>query len=125
VFLSYASPAERTVIDRRVYLPRSWADGPRRCAAVSVPADAGFATKPQLALDMITEAVRLGCLSPWVASDEAYGDNGASPRRGSPPRPGLCAGGLLPDRGANHLPETRLQHDHTAHERPGGTWQAV
>ena len=77
VFLSYASPAGRALIDRRVYLPRSWADDPQRCAVAGVPADVEFATKPQLALEMITGAVAAGMPAAWVASDELYGDNGA------------------------------------------------
>ena len=77
VFLSYASLAGRALIDRRVYLPRSWSDDPRRCAAAGVPADVEFATKPQLALEMIAGAVAAGMPAAWVASDELYGDNGA------------------------------------------------
>ena len=77
VFVSYASAAGRALIDRRVYLPRSWADDPARCAAAGIPAGVGFATKPQLALEMITGAVAAGMPAAWVAADEAYGDNGA------------------------------------------------
>ena len=77
VFLSYASPAGRALIDRRVYLPRSWTDDPQRCAAGGVPAEVEFATKPELALEMITEAVAAKVPAAWVASDELYGDNGA------------------------------------------------
>ena len=75
--VSYASPRGRALIDRRVYLPRSWADDQERCTAAGIPADAGFATKPELALEMITGAVAAGTPAAWVASDEAYGDNGA------------------------------------------------
>ncbi|MGH8883553.1 MAG: IS701 family transposase, partial [Stackebrandtia sp.] len=77
VFLSYASPLGRALIDRRVYLPKSWTDAPVRCAAAGVPDDVQFATKPELALDMLTDAVAAGVDAGWVASDEAYGDNGA------------------------------------------------
>lgn len=77
VFLSYASPRGRALIDRRVYLPKSWADDPQRCAAAGVPAEVEFATKPELALDMITDAVAATMPAAWVASDELYGDNGA------------------------------------------------
>lgn len=57
VFLSYASARGRALIDRRIYLPRCWADDTPRCIAAGVPADVGFATKPQLALEMISRAV--------------------------------------------------------------------
>jgi SRSO17 transposase len=77
VFLSYASLRGRALIDRRVYLPKSWTDDPQRCAAAGVPAEMGFATKPELALDMITGAVAAGMPASWVAADELYGDNGA------------------------------------------------
>jgi SRSO17 transposase len=77
VFVSYASPRGRALIDRRVYLPRSWADDRVRCAAAGVPAEVGFAAKPELALEMITGAVTAGMPAAWVAADEAYGDNGA------------------------------------------------
>jgi SRSO17 transposase len=77
VFLSYASARGRALIDRRVYLPKSWTDDPQRCAAAGVPAEVGFATKPRLALDMITDAVAARMPAAWAASDELYGDNGA------------------------------------------------
>ena len=77
VSLSYASQAGRALIDRRVYLPRSWADDPQRCVATGVPAEVEFAAKPQLALKMITGAVAAGMPTAWVVSDELYGDNGA------------------------------------------------
>jgi SRSO17 transposase len=101
VFLSYASPRGRALIDRRVYLPKSWAEDQPRCAAAGVPADTQFATKPDLALDMITGAVAAKVPAAWVAADEVYGDNGAFRAKGRRARPGLCAGGLLrpPDTG--------------------------
>jgi SRSO17 transposase len=77
VFLSYASPRGRALIDHRIYLPKSWADDRPRCAAAAVPADVQFATKPELALEMITGAVAAGTPAAWVASDEAYGNDGA------------------------------------------------
>jgi SRSO17 transposase len=77
VFLSYASPLGRALIDRRIYLPRSWTDDPQRCAAAGIPDRVAFATKPELALDMITAAVTASTGAAWVASDELYGDNRA------------------------------------------------
>jgi len=77
VFVGYATPKGRALIDRWIYLPRSWIGDLERCAAAGVPAEAGFATKPELALDMITVAVAARMPAAWVAADEAYCDNGA------------------------------------------------
>jgi hypothetical protein len=46
VFLSYASSAGHALIDRELYLPRSWTADPARCAAAGIPAKTVFATKP-------------------------------------------------------------------------------
>jgi SRSO17 transposase len=77
VFLSYASPLGRALIDRRIYLPSSWTNDPQRCAAAGIPDRVRFATKPELALHMITDTVTAGNHPSWVASDELYGDNRA------------------------------------------------
>jgi len=76
VYLGYAAPAGHALIDRELYLPRSWTDDPRRCRAAGIPDTAGFATKPQLAWRMIERAIRAKVPFTWFAADEAYGDNG-------------------------------------------------
>jgi SRSO17 transposase len=76
VYLSYAAPAGHALIDRELYLPRSWTDDPARCRAAGIPDDAGFATKPQLARRMIARAIAAKVLFGWAAADEVYGDNG-------------------------------------------------
>lgn len=59
VFLTYAAPRGHALIDRALYLPRSWADDHDRCADARIPADKrGFATKPTLAAELITRAVQ-------------------------------------------------------------------
>jgi len=73
VFLAYASRHGHTLIDRRVYLPESWTSNPQRCAQAGVPHDIGFATRSQLAHDMITAAITAQVPARWVAADEAYG----------------------------------------------------
>ncbi|NMI02334.1 IS701 family transposase [Pseudonocardia acidicola] len=73
VYLSYAARGGHTMIDRELYLPRSWTDDPGRCAAAGVPAEVEFATKPALAGAMITRAVSAGVPARWVAGDEVYG----------------------------------------------------
>jgi DDE superfamily endonuclease/Putative transposase of IS4/5 family (DUF4096) len=53
VFLSYASAAGHALIDRELYLPRSWTADPGRCRAAGIPDGTGFATKPARAPVMI------------------------------------------------------------------------
>jgi SRSO17 transposase len=53
VFLAYASPHGRTLIDRELYLPRGWCDDPARREEAGIAASVGFATKPALGLRML------------------------------------------------------------------------
>ncbi|MFC3986859.1 IS701 family transposase, partial [Streptosporangium jomthongense] len=46
VFVAYASPRGRALIDRELYLPKSWLADRERCARAAIPASAAFATKP-------------------------------------------------------------------------------
>jgi SRSO17 transposase len=76
VYLGYAAPRGHALIDRELYLPKSWTDDPDRCAAAGIPATVTFATKPQLAKRMIERAAGAAVPFAWVAGDEVYGDNG-------------------------------------------------
>ncbi len=73
VFLTYASPRGRALIDVRLYLPASWVDDRPRRDVAGIPADVEFATKPQLAAVMIEAALDAGVLASFVAGDEVYG----------------------------------------------------
>ena len=75
VFLAYGSSRGRALVDRELYLPTSWTEDADRCAAAGVPAEVGFATKPQLALAMLARAHDAGVLHGWVTADEAFGQN--------------------------------------------------
>jgi SRSO17 transposase len=73
VFLSYATPHARVLIDRRLYLPASWTDDPARCQAAGVPEGISFDTKPALAMQMIASALAAGIAVGFVTGDECYG----------------------------------------------------
>ena len=74
VYLTYAAPRGHALIDRALYLPRSWADDHDRCAAAGIPhAQQVFATKPTLAATLIDRAVSASVPAAWVAGDEVYG----------------------------------------------------
>jgi SRSO17 transposase len=75
VYLVYAGQAGHAVIDRELYLPRSWTNDPDRLQAAGVPEEVGFATKPALAQAMIMRALDAGVPAAWVAGDEVYGAN--------------------------------------------------
>ena len=57
VFLTYASPKGHTLLDRELYLPKSWVQDPARCKAADVPENVVFATKPELATRMLVRAL--------------------------------------------------------------------
>ena len=76
VYLGYAAPRGHALIDRELYLPKSWTGDPARCEAAGIPGHAAFATRPELARLMIERAVSARVPFAWVAADEAYGDNG-------------------------------------------------
>ena len=73
MFLVYASPAGRTFLDRNLYLPTAWAEDRQRCDQAAVPDDVEFATKPELAIRMLTRALDAGVPASWVTGDEGYG----------------------------------------------------
>ena len=73
VFLAYASVHGHALIDRELYLPKSWTEDRDRCRAAGIPDETGFATKPQLAQVMISRAIAAGVPFAWFTADEAYG----------------------------------------------------
>jgi SRSO17 transposase len=73
VLLVYAGPAGHGVIDRELYVPRSWTRDPDRLRAAGVPDQVGFATKPALATAMLCRALDAGVPASWVTGDEVYG----------------------------------------------------
>ncbi|MDF2095966.1 IS701 family transposase [Aquibaculum arenosum] len=75
VFLSYASRFGQALIDRQLYLPKSWAFDPERRAKAGVPEDIEFATKPAMAREMVARTLDGGVSCAWVLADAAYGSD--------------------------------------------------
>jgi SRSO17 transposase len=73
VYASYAAPSGHAVIAARLYVPKDWADDSGRRIAAGIPEDLKFATKPQLAAEIVKELVAEGRCPPWVTGDEVYG----------------------------------------------------
>lgn len=71
-FLAYASPKGHTLVDCRLYLPKSWAADIARREHTHVPEEVKFRRGWELALDMIDK--RAGVLPhEWILGDDAYG----------------------------------------------------
>jgi len=77
----YLCPTERdkghTLIDRRLYLPRSWAEDQNKRKKGAIPEELLFATKPQLAQQMLESALAQGIRPAWFVADEVYGNDGS------------------------------------------------
>ena len=123
VYLTYASRAGHALIDRELYLPRSWTGDPSRCRAAGVPDGTAFTTKPGLARRMIARALDAGTPASWVAGDEVYGAD-----------PGLR--GDLEDRRVGYVLAVACSHrvdagtamtraDALARRLPRSAWQQV
>src|SRR5215510_505461 len=75
VFLAYASAHGHTLIDRELYLPKEWTDDRQRCQSAGIPEEREFATKPQLARQMLQRASQAGLRLAYVSGDSVYGDD--------------------------------------------------
>jgi SRSO17 transposase len=75
VFLGYATPKGRALLDRELYLPKEWAGDADRRKAAGVPRAVGFATKIALGKRMVDRAVAAGVPASWVTADAVYGSD--------------------------------------------------
>ena len=75
--MSYISDKGQTLIDRRLYLPRSWTEDQNKRKKGAIPEEFEFATKPQLAQQMLASAINQGIRPAWFVADEVYGNDGS------------------------------------------------
>src|ERR1035437_4579563 len=73
VFCAYVSRHGHAFIGRALYLPRAWTDDPIGMTPTHVPNGIAFATKPALAMKMISQALAANVPFSWVAADSVYG----------------------------------------------------
>lgn len=69
------SNTESFCLGGRLYLPESWASDEKRREKAQVPKDVAFLSKPQIALDLIREALSNGIPKRIVLADAAFGDS--------------------------------------------------
>jgi SRSO17 transposase len=75
VSLSIANTFASLPIAYRLYLPQVWIDDANRRKACGIPEDLSFATKQQISLNQIRNAMASGIRSGVVLADAAYGDD--------------------------------------------------
>ena len=65
-----------TLVGTELFIPEAWINDKKRCDAAGVPKEEQkFATKPQLALKLIKQAVETGIEFDFIAGDGLYGHN--------------------------------------------------
>jgi SRSO17 transposase len=75
VFLLYASAQGAAFIDRELYLPEEWTADRVRCREAGIPDAEGFATKGELAQQMLARTFAAGVRAAWVVGDSIYGSD--------------------------------------------------
>ncbi|WP_433412693.1 IS701 family transposase [Microtetraspora malaysiensis] len=71
--LTYASRAGHAFINRRLYLPESWAGDPDRRALAGVPEHVAFTTRPHLVIEMLEQEVAAATPFAYLTADAGYG----------------------------------------------------
>jgi len=73
VCLAFSSFKGYSIVDFRLYLPKSWLNDSERCKQAGVPEETAFHTKPQLAIKMLSQALKNGYRASCVTADVDYG----------------------------------------------------
>ena len=73
VSLSVATSRASLPVGLRLYLPQNWADDEQRRAKAKVPETVKFASKPEIALELVNKALSQGISRGTVLSDSGHG----------------------------------------------------
>ena len=123
VFLSYASSHGHTLVDRELYLPKSWTDDQERCREAHVPKEVTFATKPELARRMLERALDADLPVAWVGGDTVYG--GSLPLRIALETRKQAYALAVPCKEYVEVQETRRRVDQLARNLAREDWQQL
>jgi SRSO17 transposase len=75
VSISAANHHASLPIGYRMYLPKEWADDEERRKKAGVPEDVTFKTKPEIALELVRQALKDGAPRGVILADAAYGSD--------------------------------------------------
>ncbi|MFD5271557.1 IS701 family transposase [Streptomyces sp. NPDC058335] len=119
VFAAYSTTRGHALVDRELYLPRSWAEDQDRCRSARIPDGRVFATKGELARNVITRALASPLPIAWGTADSAYGQDSHFRR-------------FLEEAGLSYVvavPKSQQVHgpriDHLVGQAPPEAWQRL
>jgi SRSO17 transposase len=76
VYASLVNSTSASIINERIFLPKSWTKDIERCEEAKIPKEfRTYKTKPELALDMIKQDLMRGVSFDWIGGDGLYGHN--------------------------------------------------
>jgi SRSO17 transposase len=76
VYSSLVNDTRATIINERLFLPKSLTSSKARCDKAKIPEqDRNYKTKPELALEMIDADIERGVEFDWIGGDGLYGHN--------------------------------------------------
>ena len=76
VYSSLVNETKASIINERLFLPKSWTSSKARCDKAKIPQkERIYKTKPELALEMVAEDIKRGIKFDWVGGDGLYGHN--------------------------------------------------
>jgi FOG: Transposase len=76
VHISLSNEKYCSLIGTKLYLPESWTEDAERCEAAGIPeSERKFRTKPELALELVKDAVKTGVEFDFINGDGLYGHN--------------------------------------------------
>jgi len=73
VYCCYATPNGHALVGVRIWVPAEQLDDAERRSALGIGDEVSFRTKPELAIDILTDMVTDHTIPPWCAGDEVYG----------------------------------------------------
>lgn len=75
VYASLVNGNRAALVNERLFIPKAWSVDRSRCKKAGIPRGVQFKTKPQLALEMVDQAISAGIAFDWIGGDGLYGHN--------------------------------------------------
>lgn len=76
VYTTLAKGKNSGIVDFQLYLPKLWTDNTNRCNEAEIPVEKQlFKTKPQIAIELISNCKNKGVAFEWIGADGGYGNN--------------------------------------------------